>query len=248
MLFETPSMVFSWIGCHSKDTFSNNRKNMKKINIAPIICFQQPYRERFQTPQDASDSHCQSNITGTLPLQYHSDVGSVLHGAGHRGPLGADLKRRRGKHGPRGWPKWASSNMASSFLYGFLKKKNAIYDFGWCFLLRKSLRCSFLFVRLYIVSPSVPHLLPNASQGWAPPAAAMVARPSFSKVPPMKQATEMAFPKAVRVTVSRGGLAGLSSLAGTPSKNDLPPPFPPARSGSEVTQKEDIQSTGDFWH
>ena len=50
---------------------------------------------------------------------------------------------------------------------------------------------------------------------------AMVASPSFSKVPPMKHATLMAFPSAVSVTVSTGGLAALSSLAGTPSKNDL---------------------------
>lgn len=50
---------------------------------------------------------------------------------------------------------------------------------------------------------------------------AMVASPSFSKVPPMKHATLIAFPSAVKVTVSTGGLAGLSSFAGTPSKNDL---------------------------
>jgi len=52
-------------------------------------------------------------------------------------------------------------------------------------------------------------------------AEAMVASDSFSKVPPIKQATLMALPSAVNVTVSTGGLAGLSSLAGTPSKNDL---------------------------
>ena len=49
----------------------------------------------------------------------------------------------------------------------------------------------------------------------------MVARRSFSNVPPMKHATLMALPRAVRVTVSKGGFAGLSSLAGTPSKKDL---------------------------
>ena len=163
------------------------------------------------------------------PLEHHRDVWSMLHGSSHWSPLCADLKNT-GSHSTftmaQGMHRPSQKRTTSTFIVKLRCSVQAIarlvgtedegiqkrFNSG----ISKRCGCDGGFILATGISPVTAQGISTEAT-----AEAMVASASFSKVPPIKQATLMALPSAVNVTVSTGGLAGLSSLAGTPSKNDL---------------------------